>query len=193
MRTYRARSSYVWGWLAVATGIGIAATAGVGSVNAAVGLGAAIAAAGIAAFLRPRVAIADDHVEVRNIVTTDSMPFARLARVETRWSLELVGDDDRTVGAFAAPAPGALQSVRLRRDAATTGDSATAAGGAGELPGTPSGDSAAMVREAWEAWRGAHPDAAADATGASSRRTVDPLGAALVALAVAGVAWLIFG
>ncbi len=195
MRIYRARSSSIWGWLAIAVGAAVAivhvSSAGISGAQAGLGLGVAAIATGVSAFLRPSVAVADDRAEIHNVMTTTTVPFARLERIETRWTLELVGDDGRKVGSFAAPAPGAAQSHRLRREADRRGDAAAAHGSPGELAGTPSGDAAALVRDAWDAWRSSNPEAQRE--GASSTRRPDPIGIALVIVAVAAAAWGLFG
>lgn len=201
MRTYRARSSAIWGWTAIGVGILIAvvhaASVGVANAQGGLGLGLAAAATGLAAFLRPHVAAGEDAVEVHNVLTVTTTPYARLDRLETRWTLELVGDDGRKAGSFAAPAPGAAQAHRIRKDAHRIGDQEAAYGSPGDHPGTPSGDAAAMVRERWDAWKATHPDAPAGSraagAGASSTRRLDPVGAALVAIAVVAGAWGLFG
>lgn len=190
MQTFRARSSVVWGWIAVGAGAALAllhlATVGFSRGTGGFGLGVAAIAVGTAAFLRPRVETHGDAVVLRNTTHAVSIPFARLGAIETRWSLTLVDDAGRRWGAFAAPAPGAAAS--MRRPAGE--DDASLGGRPSDRPGTASGDAAAMVHDAWEAWRAGHPDGESDA---AVERTPDLVGVALAVLAIAGGAWGLFG
>ncbi|WP_062310828.1 hypothetical protein [Demequina rhizosphaerae] len=192
MQTYRARSSALWGWLAIAIGVVVAvvhvANVGFGYAHGGLGLGAALALFGWAAFLRPHVAAGEGRVEFHNVTQVATVPFARLSDLGTRWSLEAVGDDGRTVGAFAAPAPGAAASKRHERAAEGGSIDKAEYARAGDVPGTPSGDAAALVHDAWDEWRAAGGEAGGE--GASITRTPDWIG--LVAV-VAGTALAIWG
>ncbi|WP_062461570.1 hypothetical protein [Demequina soli] len=173
MHTYRARSSTVWGWIAIGIGALVAVlhilSVGITHAHGGIGLGGAVALFGWAAFLRPHVAAGEDAVEIHNVTQTASVAYARLESLDTRWSLEAVGDDGTKVGAFAAPAPGARAARRPARpeEAESAAAGVAMVGRAGDRIGTPSGDAAAMVRARLDAWRAAHPDAAPAAGDAS--------------------------
>ncbi|WP_062516659.1 hypothetical protein [Demequina gelatinilytica] len=197
MQTFRARSSVIWGWGAVALGVAVAtihvATVGFGYATGGLGLGTGAALFGYAAFLRPRVTTRGDHVEVRNMLQIATVDYARLADLETRWSLELVGDDGLKIGAFAAPAPNTAQVRAAQRGAQhARGDEKAQYGRAGDRLGTPSGDAAAMVHAASSAWKADHPDAPIG-DGPSVVRRPDWIGIAVVAVATAAAAWGLFG
>ncbi|WP_159449171.1 PH domain-containing protein [Demequina sp. NBRC 110055] len=181
MQIYRSRSSQVWGWLCVGLGALILLIQLIGSgleqIHVALGIAVAFAAAGYAAFLRPSVAVGEDHVELRNVTQTVVAPFSRLAGLEAHWSLELVGDDDKKAGAFAAPSRTGRDRVRPAED----GKSAEVAG---------------LITAAWDAYR-ASADTAVEPTAASAlghppapafSRRVDWVGVGAVAAAVAGLA-----
>ena len=198
MQTYRARSSLIWGWIAVGTGAAVAvwhvATAGFAYAHGGLGLGAAMAALGAAAFLRPHVAVAEDRIEIHNVTQVATVPFSRLEALDTRWTLEARGDDGRKVGAFAAPAPGASQSRRIEKQVARESSTGLPPliGRPGDAAGTPSGDAAALVRGPWEQWRTAHPAEAGTDHGTSIQRRVDPIGSGLVVVGLAAAVWGLF-
>ena len=198
MQIYRARSSLVWGWLAVGVGTTVAvwhvASAGVSDAHGGLGLGAAMAALGAAAFLRPHVAVSHDRVELHNMTQVATVPFARLETLDTRWTLEARGDDGRKAGAFAAPAPGASQSRRIEKQVAREREDGLPplVGRPGDAAGTASGDAAALVRSAWDAWRAAHPVGADPTPGPSVVRRLDPVGLGLVTVGLFTAAWGLF-
>ncbi|WP_156160805.1 hypothetical protein [Demequina maris] len=191
MQIYRARSSVLWGWVAIAIGVVVAvvhmANVGFAHAHGGLGLGAALALFGWAAFLRPHVAAGEDRVELHNVTQVATVPFARLSDLGTRWSLEAVGDDGRTVGAFAAPAPGAAASKRHERAAEAGSIDKAEYARAGDVPGTPSGDAAALVHDAWDAWRAAGGEAGGE--GPSITRTPDWIGVAAVAAGTILAIW----
>ncbi|SEJ34476.1 hypothetical protein [Demequina mangrovi] len=197
MQTYRARSSVVWGWVAIGLGVVVAvihvSTVGFEYATGGLGLGAAAALFGYGAFLRPHVATYEDRVELHNVTQTATMPFSRLADLDTRWSLEVIGDDGLKVGAFAAPAPGGVsarrQHVEDKRNDVVDGG---VPGRMGDKLGTPSGDAAALVHRASSAWHEAHPTAPAS-EGPSVTRSPDWLGIVVMAAALAATLWGLFG
>ncbi|WP_296665006.1 hypothetical protein [Demequina sp.] len=202
MQIYRPRSSYVWGYIAIGVGAIVALLpllgGGFDQARGTFAVGAAVAAFGTASFLRPHVAVTDERVEMHNILTTATVPFARLSALDTRWTLEAIGDDGRKAGAFAAPAPGAAQSHRIQKDIAKTGTDVSVEGGAaplrpGDRVGTPSGDAAAMVRDRWRAWQQAHPDGPTGGEESSVTRGLDPIGIALILLGTAAAVWGLLG
>jgi hypothetical protein len=188
MQTYRARSSLIWGWLCVGLGLTFAATDVVGSgladARLGVGIGACVALVGAAAYLRPAVLIGDDGVVFRNVVGTASAPFARIREVSMRWSLEILGDDGKKAGAFAAPASRGGRTGIFGNDAvgyATVDD----------REGRPDATGSRLY-DAWRSWTDAH-EGGADTTTASISRGVDAVGLALLVGAVAALAFAFLG
>ncbi|WP_152647947.1 hypothetical protein [Demequina sediminicola] len=180
MRSYRSPSAPMWGWIGIAAGVLIAVLGtlveGFPVAFVPITLGAAIALIAVACFLRPKVEVDDHSVIVHNITQVVEVPFARLADVETQWGLELVTDDGKKVGAFAAPDP----NRRDRRKAPHEHKSA---------------DLVAMVRGGESAWlEGPHraQDEQAWADAPSRVRHWDFVGVALLAsaavLIIAGIA-----
>ncbi|WP_062387470.1 hypothetical protein [Demequina iriomotensis] len=196
MQTFRARSSTIWGWGAIALGVLVAvihvSSVGFSLATGGIGLGAAAALFGYGAFLRPHVAAHEDRVVVHNVTQTATVPYARLADLETRWSLEIVGDDGLKVGAFSAPAPSATAARHAQRDAARKDDARAEYGRAGDRLGTPSGDAAALVHAASSAWTAAHPGESGG-EGPSIVRRPDWIGIAVVAGAIAAALWGLLG
>lgn len=171
MRTYRSRSSIIWGLLSVAVGVGLAASQFLATdrADAHVGpaLGLALVGAGVAVFLLPSIRIGADTVEVHNVVQVVTVPFARLEAVEAVWTLELVGDDGRKVGVMASPA-------RSRRERHRSEHTAT--------PGA-----AAAVQQGWDEWRSRGGKAASARTAGQSAaftRKPNPAGIACVAISL---------
>ena len=121
-----------------------------------VGLAALVAVAGILAYWRPSIGVGTDAIAVRNVFHRAAIPFGRIVHVDTKWALELYLDDGTKVTAFVAPAPGAFAARTMRaedvrglpRDAYLAGTVRP-----GDRRGTPSGDAAALVRAALEAYR----------------------------------------
>ena len=106
-----------------------------------------------ALFWQPAVDIADDGVIVRNIVRTIRVPWSRIADVDTRYALTLELDSGRKVGAWAAPAPGALQALRLDKRRLTKLPPSTYMDGTvrpGDDESTDSGLPALVIRREWE-------------------------------------------
>ncbi len=61
---------------------------------------------------QPAVIVEDDAVTLRNIVRSHRIPLAAIQEVNTRFGLAIVADGQR-YGAWAAPAPGTLHTMRL--------------------------------------------------------------------------------
>ena len=170
MQTYRSRSSQLWGWISLALGLLMAAVSafapGLSRSSVGIGLGIALAASGVAIYLRPSIGIGEEAVELRNVVQTVTIPYARLKRIEAQWTLELVGDDGKKAGAMGAP----TRSTRDRRREKSEGITPPAVD---------------AVRQAWDAWRRSG-GTAASTEGPAFTRRADPVGIACVLVAVAG-------
>lgn len=108
-----------------------------------------------AIFWRPSVEVSDAGVRLVNVTRTIDVPWPAVIDVETRYALTL----DTAYGRFsawAAPAPGAGPALRTAmrhrpsRDDDAGIDAATRSVTIGEVPGTPSGDAAVIVRRRWQ-------------------------------------------
>lgn len=188
MHSYRARSSLVWGWLCVGLGLVLVfsdlVASGLAGAKVGLGLGACVAMIGTAVYLRPAVEITSDSVVFRNIVHTATAPFARIQEISMRWSLEILGDDGKKAGAFAAPASrrGGTGVFGMESDDAVHGN---------DTESNP--DSAgSRVYAAWHAWTAAH-GTEPDPTTTSITRQLDIVGLALVLGSIAAVVFAFFG
>jgi hypothetical protein len=119
------------------------------------------ALAGVAAwavFWSPSVEVCEDGPRVRNVLTTWIVPWAAIQLIDTKYSLTLV-TAERKIIAFAAPASGRLQVRRaVRSDVAHLPESTYGPGRSvrpGDLPSSPSGQIAIVLRERWQAVRDA--------------------------------------
>ena len=160
MHTYRPRSARITAVaiVGVAAAVAGARIAGGGIRGAAptVGLMTFLAITGVVAYWRPYVGVGGDHVVLRNVVRFADVPLSRIVHVDTKWSLELYLDDGTRVTAFAAPAPSAAAARTMRAEDGRGLPKSTYVAGTvrpGDRRGTPSGDAAALVREAWERHR----------------------------------------
>jgi hypothetical protein len=104
-------------------------------------------------FWRPAIRVDDSGVTVVNLVRDVHIPWRRLEAIDTRFSLTLQWAD-RTVAAWAAPAPGRAQALRQsRQDTAALAAMGTALDHGLRSSATPNSDSggaALMVRVRWE-------------------------------------------
>ncbi len=104
-------------------------------------------------FWRPQLVVTESAVTVVNPWRTHEVPWAALVDVETRFHLTLVTAQGR-YAAHAAPSPGGLAALRTReRGDPEATRAARAAGGRlrpGDLPDTPSGAAARVVRGHWQ-------------------------------------------
>ena len=98
--------------------------------------------------LRPSVRIDPDGVEIRNLVTDVTVPFAALEAVGHRWSLELVDVHGKTHSSWAIP-------VKRRLRPTTVGDSFADATSLrrGSREGTHAELVAGLVEQAQQRWR----------------------------------------
>ncbi|MDR2252570.1 MAG: PH domain-containing protein [Bifidobacteriaceae bacterium] len=156
---------------------------------------ACVCLAAWAVFWAPDVRVDEDAVTVRNVAASHRVPWAAIARIDTKWALTLFTAQGR-VTAFAAPAP---SSLRRQRDAPAEirhlPESTFDAGRSvrpGDLPGTASGDLAWVVRERWEATRDAGPTGAASGERITRRWHTRRLAALSALAALAVLAPLVF-
>jgi hypothetical protein len=97
----------------------------------------------------PGISVDDDVVTVRNVTRTITIPWESLIHVDTKYALALY-TPGRSFSVWAAPAPGSATVLRLAsRDSRSTSDTSVTTR-PGDIPGTDSGDAAAMVRNRWE-------------------------------------------
>lgn len=191
MRRYRSRSALVIAAALIVffttAAIAHITAGGVSEAGPSIGLATLAWCVAIAAYIRPKVLVGDNRVEIHNVVSVATINFERLAFVDTRWALELMGDDGRKVSAFAAPSPG-VWTVRTTNASDLRGlPLETYVGGAarvGDRRGTASGDAAFVVRSAWARWREEHPDALSDHASRAFTRRVNGTGVGLLAFGV---------
>jgi len=108
-----------------------------------------------ATFWNPRVVVDDSGVQFVNVLRTIHVPWPAIHAVDTKFALTLITAYGRFTG-WAAPAPGAHAAVRATKgNVRMIPDSAWTAGGIrpGDLPSTPSGNAALLIRRRWETLR----------------------------------------
>jgi hypothetical protein len=117
-----------------------------------------------AVFWAPKVVVSVEGLSIRNPTATYDVPWAAIARIDTKWALALYTANQK-ITAFAAPAPSGLRAASVSKGG--FGHLPESAYGAdrsirpGDLPGTSSGDLAWVVRERWQKARQAGPTGAA--------------------------------
>jgi hypothetical protein len=111
-----------------------------------------------AMYWRPEVAVDDSGVRVVNVLHTVHLPWPSIQRIDTKWALTLFTAYGK-VTAWAAPAPGGFASRMAGRNDFRGLPESTFGGDRsirpGDLPGTPSGAAALVVRRRWEELRDA--------------------------------------
>lgn len=104
----------------------------------------------------PAIEVDDAGVTLRNPARTVHVPWSALIEVETRFALTLV-TPTRRYSAWAAPAPGrtgvALARRRQLRAPGMGIPGVTVGARPGDLPGTESGEAAAIIRTRWHELR----------------------------------------
>jgi hypothetical protein len=131
----------------------VAATSGASDALATVPWVLLFATACWAIFWNPRVVVSDGGVRLVNVTRTIDVPWPAITDVETRYALTLVTAYGR-FAAWAAPAPGAGSALRTAmRSRPRSDDGRVEAVTMGEIPGTASGDAAAIVRRRWDRLR----------------------------------------
>jgi hypothetical protein len=108
-------------------------------------------------FWAPAVEVSDGGVTLINALSTVTLPWPSIQRIDTRYALTLFTSYGRFV-AWAAPAAGRHRFLgTAAAEAHHLPESTMVAGtiGPGDLPTTDSGDAAAIVRRRWDALRDA--------------------------------------
>ena len=156
----RSRSSQllcVLSWVICAVGVGHQFTQGIESAISLLPWLALVSFAVWAAYWRPSLGVDDGGVRLVNVLRTIDVPWPAIQRIDTKWALTLFTAYGKFT-AWVAPAPGIRSTVNLgraRRDqvaeSALAGDSIRP----GDLPGSPSGNAAVLVRRRWEELRDA--------------------------------------
>ena len=185
---YRPRSARFTAGAVVAVAVAVsashAATSGLPEAAPTLGLAALACVVGVAAYWRPCVRVDDETVEVVNVLSTVTVPLARIVHVDTRWAMTMELDDGRKVTAFAAPAPGTSKARDFRQEDLRGLPPDTYATGSvrvGDSPGTASGDAALLVRTALQVWRESKTTDERSVTRRASAATVAALACGLVA------------
>ena len=136
--------------------------------------GYAIVAVGVAWLLltiwcflwRPSLSVDDDAVRIVNPLRSIEIPWASVAYIDTKYTLTVFTEFGRFAVA-CAPQPGQLAARRAVKRAEKEPNSHVALDSGiriGDLPGTESGDAAALVRDRWESWKLQPGSADAEAT-----------------------------
>jgi Bacterial PH domain len=110
-----------------------------------------------ALFWRPEVVVDDGGVRLVNVFRTIDLPWPSIQAVDTKWALTLITAYGKFTG-WAAPAPGRHEAVRATsHDAKHLPASAWSSDGIrpGDLPSSPSGSAALVIRRRWEQLRDA--------------------------------------
>ncbi|QCR18843.1 hypothetical protein C1N71_04765 [Agrococcus sp. SGAir0287] len=148
----------------------------------------------------PYVAVDADGVTVRNVLSTRRVPFDALVDVSTRWSVTL-RTPRGAVPVFVAPQPSRISAWGAERRVRREGSPDERARlervvHVGDVPGTESGDVAALVRDRWQRALDEGRVAVGDADDVAVSRTwhVATIAVATLAVVAAPVAaWLIAG
>ncbi len=110
-----------------------------------------------AMFWRPHVVVDEAGVEMVNVFRTIRLPWPSIQAIDTKWALTLITAYGRYT-AWAAPAPSIYGSFRADRSELRHLPRSTYDGGAvrpGDIPSSPSGEAAMVIREHWEYLRDA--------------------------------------
>lgn len=149
------------GVVAVLAAYGLVSLVASGDVTDVVRYGPGVALVGAlvwAAYWRPSVEVSDAGVTLHNVLRSIELPWPSIQRIDTRYALTLVTAYG-TYAAWAAPAPGRRRTKDVvEPELRGLPESTYGPAGSvrpGDLPGTPSGDAAAIVRLRWEALRDA--------------------------------------
>ncbi len=109
-----------------------------------------------AAYWRPEVVVDVAGVHLVNVLRTIDLPWPAIQRIDTKWALTLFTAYGKFV-AWAAPAPGGVNSARISQRAGNALPQSTFGPGGtirpGDHPDSASGAAAAVVRRHWEQLR----------------------------------------
>lgn len=153
-RTHRTFAVIVWALL-VALGAALWMRGGqTPEARAAIPALAAVAILAWAALWRPRITVDADGTTVQNVLSTRRVPFDALVDVSTRWAVTL-HTPRGAVPVFVAPQPSRLSAWGAERRVRREGSAEERARldrvvHVGDVPGTESGDVAALVRDRWQ-------------------------------------------
>jgi hypothetical protein len=103
-------------------------------------------------FWQPRVEVSDAGVKLINVFTDVSVPWAEIARIDTKYALTLY-TTRASYSAWGAPAPGRHSVFRASREEGSYLPESTYLSGTvrpGDLTTSDSGAAAAVVRREWE-------------------------------------------
>jgi Bacterial PH domain len=146
-----------------------------------------------ALFWRPCVVVDDGGVHLVNVFRTIDLPWPSINAVDTRWALRLHTAYGRFT-AWAAPAPGVHETLRATRQDTKHLPADTYSGEGiriGDLPTSPSGNAALIVRRRWQELRAAgyldSPRLERERPVVKWHRALIAAGVVLVVLAVLGV------
>jgi hypothetical protein len=110
-----------------------------------------------ALFWRPHVVVSDGGVRMVNVTRTIDLPWPAIHSIDTKWALTLLTAYGKYT-AWAAPAPGVHQAMRsTKHDVEHLPASTYSEDGIrpGDLPSSPSGNAALLIRRHWEELRDA--------------------------------------
>ena len=103
-------------------------------------------------FWQPRVEVSDAGVKLVNVFTDVSVPWAEIARIDTKYALTLY-TTSASYSAWGAPAPGRHSVFRASREEGSYLPESTYLSGTvrpGDLTTSDSGAAAAVIRREWE-------------------------------------------
>jgi hypothetical protein len=103
-------------------------------------------------FWQPRVEVSKAGVKLINVFTDVSVPWAEIARIDTKYALTLY-TSRASYSAWGAPAPGRHSVFRASREEGSYLPESTYLGGTvrpGDLTTSDSGAAAAVIRREWE-------------------------------------------
>lgn len=195
--TFRTRSSVPMTVAVALIAAGFAAgqwySGGPAAFAAAAPLALAAAFAGWLVFYKPCVRVDDEGVQVVNPLVRYEVPWPALIEVRTRYAATFV-TPHRTVQAFAAPGPGRHAAI-LATSADVRGmnvDARKVPVGLGDIPTSPSGQVATVVRRRWEELSASNRIALGEADTTAVTRSVDVRDAVVLAcLVIVGVVALV--
>ena len=107
-------------------------------------------------FWFPRVEVSEIEVVIKNVARTHKIPMSKIARIDTRWALEVFLVGGKKITSWSATAPGRHTSIFASREQGQHLPESTYLSGTvrpGDLISTDSGAAAATIRRYWEQQR----------------------------------------